>query len=423
MSTREALAMNRTHTPLNDHRCATARLRGACWLLILALALVLAGCSEQHAEQADPDSIPQRAPGVSVAEHWGALLEIEDTLVRSAAMAQFMTTLGPEDADAIGEIVSTRFRRHRSIDDLILWNAWSRFDPAAAATRAAVVVTPMAEGLRVDVILEWASQDPHAAVATMGSAEPAIRRAMVRGWYQSGVPGLSDYILSADSGRLGQSLLAAYAVELGADKGASGIAEWLDSTRGRSDVERIMITNAHRKGIMEMAMVDPDAAIAYCELHCDGPYGDMMRPRLAERFGMIGLGGRAVLWLEGEVDANQVDRGRGARFAYRAWLKDDREAALDWANESFEKYKDEEWFLPLARIVVTLYTVKDPETALVWIDVFKEPQDREDALIQVARRWLKLDKKAAEAWLETSSLDSEAKAKARTTAKRRGVPQ
>lgn len=384
-----------------------------CWLVVLIL--VLAGCWE-----AEHDSKVVRDSGDSVIEHWGVLLEIEDSLERTAAMAQFMTSLDPGDADAIGEILTTRYRRHRAIDDLILWNAWSRLDPAAAAARAAVVTSPLAKSLRADVVLEWASRDPLAAVAAVGITEPAMRRALVRGWYGSGVPGLSEYVIGSDPGRDGQSLLSHYAAELSADKGAQAIADWLDSIRGQSETPRIVRTNAHRKGIMEMAMTDPDAAIAYCELHCDGPYGDSMRARLAERMGLLGEGERAVIWLEGAVDANQEERGRAARLAYLSWLRADRDAAVGWADEALEKYRDEPWFLPLARIVVTVHTVRDPESALDWIDVFKDPQDREDALIQIARRWLELDEKAAEIWLETSSLDTEARAKARTRPAMRG---
>jgi hypothetical protein len=417
VSTYEALIVNTSSTPLIEDRRVAGRLGAACWQLAFTLTLVfaLAGCSP-----VERDSIPERDSGVSVPEYWGRLLEIEDSLERTAAMAQFMTTLGPVDADAVGEIVTTRYRRHRAIDDLILWNAWSRLDPATAAARAEVITSPLSKSLFADVILEWASQDPQAAAAVVGTIDPAMRRVLVRGWYESGAPGLPEFIFGSDPGRVAQHLLANYAWELGADKGAQAIADWLDSIRGRRDLEPIMITNAHRKGIMEMAMADVDAAIEYCELHCDEPYADSMRPQLAERLGLIGQGERAVLWLEGAVDANQVERGRAARYAYRWWLTNDRDAALGWSDEALEKYGGESWFLPLARLAINGHTRRDPESALDWIDVFEKAQDREDALIQIARRWLELDPEAAEIWLETSSLDREARAKARTRPKTRG---
>ncbi|HIK85484.1 MAG TPA: hypothetical protein EYG08_10275 [Myxococcales bacterium] len=414
MSTQEALMVN-TSPPapsIENHRLA-GRLRAVCWRFILILTLT--GCSP-----VEGDSIAERDVGVAVGEHWAGLLEIEDSLERTAAIAQFMTTLGAADAAAIGEILTTRYRRHRSIDDLILWNAWSRLDPEAAMARALVVGSPMAESLRADVILEWASSDPHAALAAVGTKEPAVRRALVRGWYESGVPGLSEFVIGSDPSRAGQQLLANYAEELGADKGAQGVADWVDSMRDRTDLEPVIITHVHRKGVMAMASADVEAAIAYCDLHCDEPYGDSMRSRLADRLGLLGLGERAVRWLEGAVDANQVDRGRSARLAFRAWLRADRDDALGWADEALAKYGDQSWFLPLARMAISVHTRREPESALDWMGVFTDAQDREDALIRIVRRWLELDEKAAELWLETSPLSREARAKASTPQSIRG---
>jgi hypothetical protein len=272
------------------------------------------------------------------------------------------------------------------------------------------------------VVLEWASRDPEAAVAGVGVEVPAIRRALVRGWYASGVPGLSEYVVGADPGRVGQSFLGFYAAELGADKGAGAIADWLDSIRGRGQrgIPEIVITNAHRQGIMAMATSDPDTAIAYCDLYCDGRYGDSMRSRLAERLGLLGEAERAVLWLEGAVDADQEERGRAARLAVRHWLFTDPDAAFAWGDEALGKYRDEPWFLPPAGQLISAYTARDPERALEWMDMFKDPEQREGALVKIARRWLTLDEKAAETWLETSSLAPEAQARARKPQKTRG---
>ena len=145
-----------------------------------------------------------------------------------------------------------------------------------------------------------------------------------------------------------------------------------------------------------------------------------MRSRLADRLGLLGLGERAVRWLEGAVDANQVDRGRSARLAFRAWLRADRDDALGWADEALAKYGDQIWFLPLARMAISVHTRREPESALDWMGVFTDAQDREDALIRIVRRWLELDEKAAELWLETSPLSREARAKASTPQSIRG---
>jgi hypothetical protein len=393
-----------------EERCAAGRL-GAAGSLVIVLVLVFCGCSP-----AERDSVSERAAGVSVAEHWATLLEVEDSLERSAALAKFVTTLGPEDSDAVGDLVTDRFRRHRSVDDLILMNAWSRLDPERAIAVAKVAQSPAAEAVRVDTALEWALRDPTVAIAAVGIDESALRRVLVRGWYESGTPGLSDYVLAAGASREGQGLIASYAAELRNDKGVQGIVEWLDSVRGRRDLDQIMIIHAHRKGIAEMAVGDAEMAIAYCDTHCDEPYADSARARLIDRLGLLEQAERALAWLEAAEDANQDERGRAARFAFRAWLRYDRDAAMAWADEGLGKYGDQVWFVPLARVALSIHTRREPETALEWIEVLPEGQNQEDALIKIARRWGELDENAAEVWLETSPLDDEARAKARTPA-------
>ena len=91
------VAMRRTTGVRGEKiRLATAYSFG----LVVALGLVLCACSA-----AERDSFPARPAGVSVQEHWATLVEIEDRLERTAAMAQFVTTLGSEDSDALRELV------------------------------------------------------------------------------------------------------------------------------------------------------------------------------------------------------------------------------------------------------------------------------------------------------------------------------
>ena len=410
MPTYDTLVVTSQNRDAIHGRCVVGRL-GAAGSLVIALVLVFCGCSPT-----EHDSVPGRAAGASVAEHWAILLETEDSLDRSAALAKFVATLGPEDSDAIGDLVTDRFRRHRSIDDLILMNAWSRLDPERASAIAKVSQSPTADAVRVDSALEWALRDPTAAIAAVGIEKSALRRALIRGWYESEIPGLSDYVLAAGASREGQGLIASYAAELRYDKGVQGIVEWLDSVRGRTDIEKIMVIHAHRKGIAEMAVGDAEMAIAYCETHCDEPYADSARARLIDRLGLLEEAERALVWLETAEDANQDERGSAARFAFRAWLRYDHSAAMAWADEGLGKYGDQAWFVPLARMAIGVHTRRDPETALEWIKVLPEGQDQEDALIRIARRWRELDENAVEVWLETSPLDEEARAKARTSA-------
>jgi hypothetical protein len=244
----------------------------------------------------------------------------------------------------------------------------------------------------------------------------------VRGWYESGVPGLSDYIFDAGASRGGQILISGYAAELAYHKGAQGVADWIDSVRARKDLAPTLVTHVHRKGIPEMAIADAEAAMAYCDIHCDEPYAEAARVRLVERLGMIGQADRTMAWIEASSDADPEDRAEAGRLAFRDLTRADREAAFAWADQAFVKYRNESWIQPIITFAIGARTLRDPEKALDWIDLLPEGQKREDALISIGRRWLKLDPPAAEAWLETSPLDDEAREKARTPIKWRNAP-
>lgn len=372
-------------------------------------ALVFVACSP--VERA---AYPVRASGTSVADHWATLLEIEDPRARTAAMAAFATTFGPEDADVVRELATSRFRRQRAIDDLILLSAWGELDLDAAMNLTLAARSPAAQAYRQDGAFEWAVEDPMTAFAQIGIQDRFLRPMLVRGWYESGEPGLSEFVLSTGSSQAGQHLVARYAAELRFDKGAAGVAAWLDSVRTMSDVPQIMIVHAHRKGIAEMAVADPDAAIAYCDLHCDEPYGDNARERLADFLGVLGEGEQAVRWLESAEDADQEQRSYALRAAFRQWALSDQPAALAWAEDALPKYRDREWFLDTGRLVLGILTRKAPERAVRWTEVIPEGKERVDSLIAIGRRWRELDEDAAEAWLETSPLDEEARQTART---------
>jgi len=387
--------------------------------LIVALGLALCACSA-----AERDSFPERPAGVSVQEHWATLVEIEDQLERTAAMAQFVTTLESEDSDALGELVDLRkgLRGLRSVDFLILMNAWSRVDPERAMAIAMSLPSHVGVASRADGFLEWASKDPMAAVAAANENDADIRRSIVRGWYESGLPGLSDFVLSRGTSQPGQHYIGLYAQELSHDKGAEALAEWIDSIRARGGLERTLLFHVHRKGMVAMAGADAEAAIAYCDIHCDEPYADSARSRLADRLGWLGLGERATAWVEASEDANPGERTLAGRAAYTLWFKTDRNAALAWADEAREKYADEMWFQEIGRFVLSMRTRFDPESALEWITMLPPGRDQEEAMITIGRFWHQQDENAAEAWLESSPLDDAARAIARTPMKYRKRP-
>ena len=382
--------------------------RRSC-LVALVLTLVLMGCSPPST-----DPHPERPDGVSVIEHWQALGRIEDSLERTAAMAQFVTTLGPGDLDALRALATGMYWRNRSVDHLILMNAWSRLDPEAAMRVAAISRGSTGMAARADGVREWASRDPYAAVAAqIAPQESAVQRALVRGWYESGEPGLPEYVISDPTSKYGQNIMQSYAEELGYYEGADGIAMWIDAVRSLPGVDPLAVIHAHRKGIVEMAVRDVETAIAYCDLHCDQPYAENSRPLLADRMIRLGHGDRALEWAEASVDANPQERGMATRTAFGSLLRKDEEAGWAWADSFFEQHRGESWIEPVVVFAIANRNRFNPELSLKWVDFIVDDETKEGVLIAIGRHWIRLDPEGGERWIETSPLDEEAREEAR----------
>ena len=125
-------------------------------MLLLSMA---AGCAP---EATDPQA-PR--PGETVSQTWHRLLEIDPPRQRTAALARFLTTLGPGDVDAVSAILFDFHRRQRAVDDLLLVNALAELSPVKAAQEAIALKLPYGEPSHADVVLEWARADPIAATA------------------------------------------------------------------------------------------------------------------------------------------------------------------------------------------------------------------------------------------------------------------
>lgn len=396
----------------SGHHASVVWRGGRAGAVALSLLLCVTLASTACTPAREPESAA-RPPGVTVIEHWQKLAKIEDSLERTAAMAAFVTTLGPEDVAEVEALATGMFWRHRSIDHLILMNTWFRFDPEAAMEVAALSRGSTAMAARADGVREWASRDPQAVAGQVSLQESAVQRALVRGWYESGQPGLSDFILEDAASKSGQNLMASYAEELGFYEGADGIEEWMDSVRAQPGVPPLVVKHVHRKGIVEMAVYDAERAIAYCDRHCEQPYADAARIRLASRLGILGHAPRALEWIEASTDANAEDRGRAGAAAFGYLLRADEQAAFAWADEKFAQYAGEPWIEPIVSYAITARNRSDPSGSLAWVDNLPEGKVKREVLIGIGRHWLRIDPEAADEWLDSSPLDEAGRAEAR----------
>jgi hypothetical protein len=338
------------------------------------------------------------------------VLAIRDDFERSDRLIEILNSATENDEATLSSRVRDRYRPVDPVDHLLLVKAWAGLAPAAATKWARAAAPENIHGAAVEAAVgAWAKRDPAAAAAELPVGEPNVARPLVTGWFDSGKPGLVDFVLSRGALEEGQTLIAAYLRELIAREGPDAATDWAASVQGEDG----LVLAVRRHTGKELATRHPDAAIAFCDRYCDGPRGTVIRILVARRLGQTGEGRKAVQWLNQSETGDPKEKGQAVRAAYLGWLSDERDEALAWAETALPEHGTEAWFQHVIGLVVSTTSWNDPERALLWADRIEDPDRKKLALITIARRWRDHDPVAAEAWLMASPLSEESRSLAR----------
>jgi len=385
------------------------RIRGAGLIVTLSVGFAFSACAPPS-----PDSDSGQRSGESSAQGFDAslasALSIKEDFERADRLIEVLLSATPQDRASIANTIQDRYRAIDPIDRLLLVKAWARGEPEAATSWArASAGEDVREAATNSAVREWVLQDPVGAVSRLPIGETGIGRAVVSGWFDSGKPGLSEFVLSQGSGKDGQMLISAYVRQLIARGGAGEARAWAESVQGD---EKLRVAVYRHTG-NEIATVDSDAAIDFCETHCGEAHGYSLFTFVARRMGQVGEGGKALDWISKAEGADAKERRQGARFAFREWMISDRAAAVDWASGFVEENGNVDWFEAIPGLVVSSVAWKEPLEALKWAEWISDPDQKELALVTIARRWRRIDSDAAEKWLASSPLSEEARQRSR----------
>jgi hypothetical protein len=382
-------------------------------LFLLSLASLSTGCTPE------PRAV---APPVADVEAGGAVLQAlrePDVFVRIQQLSQLLPNLGPAAVPEIADALRNPSVDLGGAEIALLTRAWALHDPAAAVNWASMS-PPL--GLRLSALLPavelWAKQDPLKALKGIGPMmvipglnTRALQIALVRGWFDSGTPGLVEYIRDLGMGYERQRALAAYSRRLIQRNGVEAGMRWAESL---PDEPQKFKLNAFRQLASELAQHDPAAGVAWCEAHCAGPFGSGMPMMVGIRWAVQDAPA-ALGWLSGTPEGKERDRA--VRDAYRRWTQVDRAEAEAWV-EAIGPENAEPWFGAVAEVHAQFVSQEDPRKALVWVESVSDPARREQAYVRIARAWRETDESAAEAWLVQSPLLQEARERVRQPVER-----
>jgi hypothetical protein len=363
------------------------------------------------------------APGAPLTrESLLAMIEEPDEFVRARKLGELLPTLGPESVPVVKEALDDAGVLELSaIEFELLLHYWAKHAPADAALYA-LGSSPRAYRVAAiyGAVTPYVKLNPQEALPMVrvfaidpGDSGAAAQNAIVRGWYESGQPGLEQYIHDLGAGFERQRALSAYGNAMIRAKGSAALVQWAEAVPEDDAGYKL---DVFRRTALVLVPHDLEAAKRFCDAHCEGKHGANMRIRIADRWSRDDP--RAALeWLAGAPEAQ--DTTLATRISFANWGAVDRPAALAWMKQQIEQHAGNEhppeWLEGALPIYARLLGRDEPAEGLVVAERLKDPQDRRVLMVELAHYWYhEKDKAAAEAWLKKSSLPEDLRAQVRS---------
>jgi hypothetical protein len=357
---------------------------------------------------------------LAIAESIADLVRKEDAFARARKLGELLPTLGPEAAPAMGLILEDPTLDYTATEVELLVRFWASHRPEEAA-RWAALKAPMI--YRATAVLcafrVWAEQDPHkvrAAIQRWGTqpidVREAMHRGLVQGWFVANPSEAIQYIKEIGVSVERQRVVAAFVRAMIQTQGIGAVKRWAESIP-EDDVT--FKKTVYRQVAAALPLFDHEAGLGWCDAHCDGPYGSNLRSIIARRWVRTD-GPAAMAWLTTVPEG--YERNIALRAAFSVWARDEREAAMRWV-EAQQAEELPSWLQPVLPGYVGLLAQESPLEAIEWAQRIEVDDEREFALIGVARAWRQVDEAAAEAWLLQSPLSEESREKVRAPERRR----
>ncbi len=348
-------------------------------------------------------------------------------LKRVGQLASLLEHLDSENLPAVQAVYDRLLPVVDKCDIHPLVSAWARFDPAGALVQTAAWHYKIKREMGVEAAIHaWALQDPLAArlaYEQIAADHPSLAEGafmnLVTGWAHSGKEGLESYMAGLEPMAKGKATGLAVGV-LSRKGGADAIQPWAEAILRDEANDRNFKMSAFRRGTRSIARWDPERAAAWAMQHAGSDYAKD-GPRIVAEEWAERDGAAALEWLRG-LPAGEP-RDQAVRSAFVQWLKWDPLAAEQWLRS--------ETLTPFHDYAVNAYAMhlddSAPEEAVGWCERILDAEYRLGCLKTAATHWYERDAVAAEAWLQQSPLDEEARrvvrAQPATRKRRRGGPR
>jgi hypothetical protein len=370
---------------------------------------------------------PYEPPGpddLATAIH--AALGEGDALERVARTTTLLEGLGPEDLPGVVAVYERMFPSIDPPDQVAFFSAWARFDPAGALAYAlALPGRDRLDERRVGVratLAGWAYADlPKARVAAADVAEtnprlrPEVWNGLVAGWVRSdqGADELGGFLADIRPRHQRDGAAETAVRELVRTGGADAALNWADMIVADESQAREFRRAVFEVSVRAAAVSDPARTGAWVLERAEADYAGDSALIVAKEWGRAD--GAAAMASLGAYPADER-REEWFREAFRAWSTADWDGAQAW----LESTPQTGLYDPAREVWVEQLLAWEPEEALGGCERIQDVERRQRCITAGAGRWYAKDAVAAEAWLQTSSLDEELRSQVRMEGRKSG---
>jgi len=211
-----------------------------------------------------------------------------DDFARASSLAALLPTLGPEALPAVKNSLDHAAALEMGAAEFdLLMHDWASHQPADAAVYA-IESTPRAYQVAAihAAVTPWARANPQEARESVrastlkGHYRAAAQIALVRGWYDSGQPGLEEHVRDLGASFERPRTLSAYAIAVIRKHGADALVRWAEAV---PEGDATYTLEVYRAVAAALVPFDLEVAQQFCDAHLEGEDGSDLRARIASR--------------------------------------------------------------------------------------------------------------------------------------------
>lgn len=389
------------------------RARAGCWARLFAasgataaIALGL-GCKPEQPPKQEGGEVVESPASARLSESatLEQALDFPDTLQRVARVAQILDGAKASQLPSIRAAFESAPLPWGDLEYVLFVTWWARFDPNEALGYCFAELRTRHPRAAAAVFRAWAQMDPQAVLDSgwlhgigtdMAGLNPEFVDPVVVGWFESGKPGLDEFIQSLGVNSAQSSAINAYMRMRILRDGARPALEWSLSAPLTPDLQRLLLAS----GLNIVARREPQLAIEWMAIA--EKQGFDVRTFVAR----IGRGWAttsprdAMEWVTKQELAEPTEFFRTVSDITEIWLERDEEGLHEWLKTQLK-----DGWTDIVRRKAIMHYVMIRTYRVDWSEVISRSSElldgdaRAKTYLWVVQRWKKFEPEAANLWL------------------------